>query len=345
MFNKKMLVLVGLLVLTAFAMTACAGPVGPAGPEGPQGPAGPQGEPGQMPAVTDLSCAECHNDTGTIAVKRAGWEISKHGSGIAMIEEYNRNSCTFCHSGNSFRAAVAAGQNFSQVENGATEPGRQDCYTCHQIHTTYTGEDWALRTTDAVTMVVNGATFDGGLGNLCVNCHQARRYMANFVDKTDPTKYAANVRFNTHLSPQADSLMGTVDVAAVLGIEGKPGAHYNMVENTCVGCHFGDGKNHSFKPQLSTCVACHADATNYDVNGFRTAFEEKFLKLEEALVAKGMLIHNEDGTFSSVPGTYDAQAAAALFAWGYIEEDASMGIHNPNYFNALIDAALAAIGE
>lgn len=343
MQNKKMLFVIGALMLAAFVLTACAGPAGPEGPAGPAGPAGPQGEPGQAPAATDLSCTECHNETGTIAVKRAGWELSAHGSGGAMIEEYGNKSCSFCHSGNSFRENIAAGKNFSAVEAAPAEPGRQDCYTCHQIHTTYTGEDWALRTTDAVTMVVNGATFDGGEGNLCVNCHQARRYMANFVDKTDPTKYAANIRFNTHLSPQADSLLGTVDAATVLGVEGKPGAHYNMVENTCVGCHFGDGANHSFEPQLSTCVKCHADATSYDVNGFQTAFEEKFLTLEEALVAKGLLTQNADGSFSSVPGTYDAQTAAALFTWGYIEEDGSMGVHNPNYFTALIDAALEAL--
>jgi hypothetical protein len=194
-------------------------------------------------------------------------------------------------------------------------------------------------------MVVSGATFDGGTGNQCANCHQARRYMKDFVDKNDATLYAANIRFNTHLSPQADSLLGVVDVGAVLGVEGKPGAHYSMVENTCVACHLGDGQNHTFEPQLSTCVKCHTDATNFDVNGFQTAFEEKFLKLEEALVAKGLLAQNADGSYSSVPGSYDAQSAGALFAWGYIEEDASMGIHNPNYFNALIDAALAALGE
>jgi hypothetical protein len=260
-----------------------------------------------------------------------------------MAEEYGNPSCAFCHSGNSFREGIAAGKNFSQLEAGATEPARQDCYACHQIHSSYTADDWALRTESAVTLVTSGATFDGGEGNLCANCHQARRYMANFVDKTDATKYAANIRFNTHLSPQSDSLLGVVDVGAVLGVEGKPGAHYSMVENTCVGCHLGDGKNHTFEPQLSTCVKCHADAENFDINGYQTAFEEKVKELEAALLAKGLLSANADGSYSSVPGTYDATTAGPLFAYGYIEEDASMGIHNPSYFTALVDAAIAAV--
>ncbi len=104
---------------------------------------------------------------------------------------------------------IAAGQNFSQVESGDADPTHQDCRTCHEVHTTYTGEDWALETTDPVNIVVSGATFDGGTGNLCANCHQARRYMENFVDKTDPTKYTSTIpRFNPHLSVQADMLMG-----------------------------------------------------------------------------------------------------------------------------------------
>lgn len=187
-----------------------------------------------------------------------------------------------------------------------------------------------------MTFVVSGATFDGGAGNLCANCHQARRYMANFVDKTDPTKYAATIRFNTHLSVQGDMLLGTGD----FGVEGKPGGHYNMVENTCVGCHMGESDAHGFEPQLAVCQECHSEAEDFNVNGFLTTFEEKYVELEAALVAKGMLTDNGDGTFSPVPGTYDAGPAQALFIWGVIEEDASEGVHNPNYAMALLEHAL-----
>ena len=230
---------------------------------------------------------------------------------------------------------IAAGLNFSQVESGNAAPTHQDCRTCHQIHVTYTGEDWALETDAPVTLVTSGATFDGGAGNLCAHCHQARRYLGSFVDPNDATKYAVTERFNTHYSVQVDVLMGLGD----FGVEGKPGAHYTLVENTCVGCHMGENQVHTFEPQLDSCVRCHAGAENFDIGGYLTEFDAKYAELEAALLAKGMI--TADGT--TVPGSYDAGPAQALFFYNLVQQDGSRGIHNPNYFNALMDMALAAL--
>ncbi|MCK7475808.1 MAG: hypothetical protein MZV49_25245 [Rhodopseudomonas palustris] len=121
-----------------------------------------------------------------------------------------------------------------------------------------------------------------------------------------------------------------------------------MVENTCVGCHMGESAAHGFEPNLACCVACHADAESLDVNGAVTAFEEKVAELKAALVAKGLM--NEDGSnvlknADDTPVQLDPKPAAALFVYHLIEEDGSEGSHNPNYFNALVDAALAALAE
>jgi hypothetical protein len=288
-------------------------------------------------SAADLSCVECHNDTHLIASKKAAWAAERHGNGTAFLEEYSRNSCAGCHSGNSFSAMIAAGQNFSEVEVGATEPVNQDCRTCHQIHTTYTGEDWALATTEPVAMVVSGLTFDSGNSNLCVNCHQARRYMVDFVDAADATLYATTTRFNTHLSVQGDFLLGS----GGFGVEGKPGAHYSMLENSCVACHLGANQNHLFEPQISTCQGCHADADSFDINGYQTNIEAKLEELKAALVGAGLM--NEDG--STIAGSYPENQALALWNYNTIEEDASMGIHNPVYVEALIDTSLAALGQ
>ncbi len=333
-----MLVIAGVLIIAAVVLTACA-TAGPEGPAGPAGPAGPQGEPGPAAPAADLTCTECHNDTSLISGKKATWQTSLHGSGTAFIEEGERNTCAFCHSGATFSESVAAGVTFDKVESGDSNPTHQDCRTCHQIHTSYTSADWALETNAPVTMVTSGATFDGGNGNLCANCHQARRYMASFTDKTDPTKYAATARFNTHYSVQADMLLGAGD----FGVEGKPGPHYENVEGTCVGCHMGEGQVHSFEPQLTACQGCHADVENFDVNGFVTEFEARYAELEAALLAKGMLTKGADGTIATVPGTYDAGPAQALFFYDLVHEDGSNGVHNPGYFTALMDNALAAL--
>ena len=347
---KKMLVLVGVLVIAAVVLTACSTP-GPVGPAGPEGPAGPQGDPGQVMTAADLTCTECHNDTAIITSKKASWQESLHGQGVAFIEEGGNKSCAGCHSGSAFSAMIAAGGNFSTIESGDANPTHQDCRTCHQIHVTYTGEDWALETEAPVTTVTSGATFDGGAGNLCANCHQARRYMANFAAKDAagvviPDKFTPTARFNTHYSVQVDTLLGTVDVNEALGVEGKEAAHYSKVEDTCVGCHMGGGEtaNHRFLPQVATCAECHTDAESFDIDGKVTAFEEKVAALHDALIAKGLMTENADGTVSNVLDLQlDPPQAAALFVYHLIEEDGSNGIHNPAYFNDLVDASLEAL--
>jgi hypothetical protein len=292
--------------------------------------------------TADITCTECHNDSALITSKKANWQESLHGSGTAFVEEGDRNTCAFCHSGAKFSESIAAGVTFDKVEAGDANPTHQDCRTCHQIHTTYTSDDWALETTAPVAQVISGLTFDGGNGNLCANCHQARRYMKDFVDQADATKFTStSPRFNPHLSNQGDMLLGS----GGSGVEGKPGAHYEMVENTCVGCHMGEFGNHRMEPQLATCQTCHADAENYDINGAQTAVEERLAELETALLSAGLLTKAEDGTVSVVPGTWDEAQATALWNYGFIHEDASRGVHNPTYTNALLDAAFEALGQ
>ena len=341
---KKMLVLVSVLIVASAVLAACG--TGPQGPEGPVGPAGPQGEAGPAMDVADLTCTECHNDTAIITGRKAAWTTSIHGSGPGLAYAGERADCAGCHDGSAFSTMIAEGKNFSEVEAANGSATHQDCRTCHQIHVTYTGEDWALETNAPVVMVTSGATFDGGSGNLCANCHQARRYLASFVDATDPTKYVANVRFNTHYSVQGDVLMGLGD----FGVTGEPSAHYNKVENTCAGCHMGEAGDHTFAPQLSSCQSCHEGVEDFNVNGYLTEFEEKYAELEAALLAKGLIKANEDGTFSTVaknadgsPVLLDAGPAQALFFYNLVHEDGSEGIHNPVYFTALMENALAAL--
>lgn len=346
---KKMLVLVGVLVVASVVFTACG--TGPQGPEGPAGPAGPQGEPGPAMSVEDLTCTECHNDTAIITSKKAAWSTSIHGTGAGLAYAGERADCAGCHDGSAFSTMIAEGKNFTEVEAPNASATHQDCRTCHQIHVSYTGEDWSLETDTPVTMVTSGVTFDGGTGNLCANCHQARRYLAGFAAKDAagaviPDKYAANVRFNTHYSVQADVLMGAGD----FGVEGKPGAHYEKVENTCVGCHLGEGQDHTFVPQITACQECHTDVEDFNVNGYLTEFEEKYAELEAALLAKGLIAANADGTFATVtknadgsPVLLDPGPAQALFFYNLVHEDGSEGIHNPVYFEALMEHALEAL--
>ncbi len=329
MSNKKMLLLVGVLMAAAFVLTACAGPAGPEGPAGPAGPAGAAGAAGAPAMTADLTCSECHNDTDLITAKTTAWDVSLHGTGEAYLRASSA-SCAGCHSGSAFSGMVAAGLAPDTVE-ADLDPTRQDCRACHQIHTTYTSADWGLETTSPVAFyAAEGVTFDGGMGNLCATCHQPRGV---FTPATDGNVEITSVRYGPHHGPQSSFLLGTGGAL----VEDKPGAHYTMVENTCVACHLGDGDSHTFTPQLATCVACHADAESFDINGLQTAVEEKMADLKAKLLAAGFI--GEDDYV--VVGVYTEAQANAIWNYRAVLEDKSMGVHNPSYTNALLDAALA----
>ena len=103
----------------------------------------------------------------------------------------------------------------------------------------------------------------------------------------------------------------------------------------------GEGDNHLMAPQIATCQGCHADAESLDVNGAQTAVEERMAELRTALQSAGLL--DADGVV--IPGTWDEAQATALWNYGVIEEDASRGVHNPTYINALLDASFEALGQ
>ena len=120
-------------------LAACAGDTGPQGEPGATGPAGPQGAAGEAAApaqidVADLSYTGCHDDTTLIAGKTTAWAESLHGTGESYVRGSSA-SCAGCHSGGAFSVMVAAGATPGTVEAGDPEPTRQDCRTCHDVHT------------------------------------------------------------------------------------------------------------------------------------------------------------------------------------------------------------------
>jgi hypothetical protein len=100
-----------------------------------------------------------------------------------------------------------------------------------------------------------------------------------------------------------------------------------------------ENASHTFRPNVATCQGCHADATSLDVNGVQTEIEEKLAQVEEALKAKGLM--DAEGTI--VVGDYPEAEAAALWNFLFVEEDKSLGVHNPPFANAMLDAALEAL--
>jgi hypothetical protein len=254
-----------------------------------------------------------------------------HGTGEAYVRGTSA-SCAGCHSGGAFSLRIADGvTNPDLVEAGDPNPTRQDCRACHQIHTTYTSDDWALETTDPVDLYAfEGVTFDGGEGNLCANCHQPRR---GFPEAEDGMITGISGHWGPHHGPQSAMLLG---IAGAGDVEGSPAKHYG-VENTCVNCHMGADANHTWEPSTAACEECHSDVESFDINGVQTEVQAKLDELEELLIAAGLLDTEGHPIVTEAP---EAQAQA-LWNWIYIaHEDKSLGVHNPQYTMDLLDYSL-----
>ncbi len=341
---KKIVILVAALAITLFFLTACAGatgpvgPAGPAGPIGPAGPAGPAGLAGTNPKAADLTCTQCHNNTTLIDGPATSWGSSVHAIGTAFGIAGNQSTCTGCHTGVGFADRMAAAQtNPDKFTTVYPNPTRIDCRACHNIHTTYTMDDFALKTTAAVPLyALQGATFDGGKGNLCANCHQSRTAFP--APAADGTVSVTSTHWGPHHGPQAEMMLG---VGGAGDVTAAPSPHYVQVTDTCVYCHMGgDAANHTYTPKVAYCTKCHTDAKDFNMNGAVAELDAKIATLKTALTNAGLL----DKTGSPVVGKYPAAKAAAL--WNYLlvgVEDKSHGVHNMPYAEALIDAALAAM--
>lgn len=339
MTTRKMLILLGALIMSAVLFSACAGPQGEQGPPGPAGPPGPPGQAGEsaMPSDAELSCTECHNETTLIWSKEAQFrENSVHGTGEAF-ERGETTACAGCHGTEGAKARINAGlpPHDPSVE-GVTNVSPFDCRTCHNIHTTYTSEDWALTGAgQPVKFEYSDGTFDGGAGNLCANCHQIRNPMPEVADGN--VEITSN-RYGTHYGVESQMLLGE----GGLGETGNPSAHYSMVENTCVACHMGEERNHTYLPDVARCLACHSNAENFDINGVQTEVAAKLEELHTLFVDKGLLNPESDlwNASSSSPLVVPEAVANAMWNYKFVTYDQSNGVHNSAYTNALLDVAL-----
>jgi len=285
-----------------------------------------------------LPCADCHDPSSKITGKETQWAESVHGTGTAYLRGTSAD-CAGCHSGDAFRQRVEAGLDPDELTAGSPDPTRQDCRACHMIHETYSEADFDLRTEAPVTLfAVEGATFNGGEGNLCVNCHQPRRDAPVAVDGVIT---GISSHWGPHHGPQSSMLLGV----AGAGVTGKPSGHYGAVTNTCVDCHMGEGRDHHFEPALATCQKCHPDAKSFDYHGVQTEIQTLTDQLGELLLAAGLINENSPDGHPTVTKAPENQGIA-LYNWLYVaHEDKSKGVHNPDYAKALLEEGISRMSK
>jgi hypothetical protein len=356
---KQNVLFIVVLAIFALFFIGCEGPAGADGADGADGLAGADGVDG------NVTCLVCHSDEN-LEMKRAEFAMSKHSAGESVAYAGGRASCSRCHSHEGF---VNFAEGFDAVDIAG--PSSWECSTCHGLHQTFESQDYALRLTDAV------AIFDGGNfllkgtnylevqgnSNLCANCHQSRRAEPNIASPGE-TFEITSTHYGPHHGAQANVLAG-VGFAEIAGSIAYPaaGSSYHLTAS-CTGCHMAEFDNgeggHSFNPSLAACNNCHTTA-DFNYGGVQAEIDVLLDELRDLLVTAGVVeqghedvyeINQETGVielvstagdYHPVKGTYPMANARAFFNWIGLEEDRSLGVHNPKYVKALLQNSIDAM--
>ena len=327
--------------MCAFLAASCVkeGPMGPAGADGVDGADGRDGQDGQ------ITCLSCHSGNSMEEIQ-SQFTTSVHSAGaIAVDYAGGRSYCAPCHSHEQFVQFTELGG----VKGDITNPSAWQCNTCHGLHEDFDGSDYGLRVSGPVTAEYNGEPMDLiGNSNLCATCHQTRGPEPN-VDSPGETFYISSTHYGPHHGPQANVVLG-VGFAEVEGPASYPdaGSSYHYSEDaSCVGCHMGEygmGGGHSWIPNLAACEECHeTEMDDYNYGGTQTATHDQLVELRDLLIDRGVVAGDEEEGFHPVVGTYPMLHAQAFFNWIGLDEDRSLGAHNPKYVNALLVNTVAAL--
>ncbi len=310
-----------------------------AGCEGDQGPAGPPGA---------TNCTEaCHTDSydvqNYIRVKQAEYEASQHRNAETFVRR--GSSCSRCHTSEGFMHFVATGE---QIEVEASSP--IGCFTCHAPHS---NENFALRVSGAVELMAGG-TYDKQESNLCATCHQARPASPAIADVATAI---TSSRWGTHHGPQSNLLSG--NSAWDFGSPYPTDAAHNSIAKGCVNCHMAETASnglaggHTFGMEFEyhgsvevnskgcTCHGWDDEAATEEVEEHKEHFGAELEELGNALVALGWMRSLTSVNGSGIPANADARGA--VFNYQMLREDLSMGIHNPKYAEAILEATAAFV--
>ncbi len=305
------------------------------------------------------ACAACHDDDH-YHVYPSQWEVSNHAS---LNRPYTRASCAPCHNGQGFIDYVDGGK--VGIDEDLEANSNITCAACHDPHDAT--NEYQLRTVE-VTLPNGDVITEGGNGKLCMNCHNSRRILPDRIlermdvgDTPEP-----------HHGPQAEMLT-TMNVETY-GLDLPTSPHLQATDDACIDCHMyehgshGEHEDdgtlntsgmHSFAmvnqqgvDNVNSCSPCHAafgddfgDKVYYlngsadhdgdgNVEGLQHEVEGLLATLHDALPK------NLDGDIEIQDSTISFNEAAAIYNYFLVEEDRSLGIHNPAFTVTLLQASI-----
>ncbi len=307
-------------------------------------------------------CAQCHASE-PYHVIGVEWANSLHSMATRTPTGESRASCVRCHSALGFTdSAAGLPQNQQRTAYEAIT-----CAACHDPHGD-ANNPYMLRKVNAVTLMDGITTItNGGLGQLCINCHMSRQNAVTYVETA-----AGSSHFGPHYGPQADMLHGVN--AVTYGKEIPSSAHGTAVKDSCVACHlqkvpasasyFGSVGGHTFLNQsdggtpddksddvalVGLCSACHGDIDSFDFkradfdgDGIVQGVQTEVKNLEDQLAR---LLPPLGEPTVVITAAYTKQQLRAAFNYNFVHYDGSRGAHNLSYAVGLLKASIADLTD
>jgi hypothetical protein len=299
------------------------------------------------------NCGRCHAEYSEYVYSGHGTAIERNGGEEAFRAEWGGSSCNICHISEGFLtlwdpdwADRALPTTVNQIA----------CGTCHDPHAV-TDNEFQIRTQADFDLPYGGEENPGAYtvtgwakGQLCGQCHHARRSRTQIMNQINNVDDGAQ-RMGPHDSPQADMISGrgSWEIAGMTYVrtnqhadnfaEGQP------LEDVCVSCHMLDlstpyaHSKHNFYPDVLNCYGCHGAPTNFNIEGVQTHTQV----LLDSLAT--MLPHNDDLTLpSDARGSeWTPAMREAAYAWYFVHNDGSKGVHNKEYARTLLENAIASL--
>jgi hypothetical protein len=309
---------------------ACHGPMGPALTH----------EPIMDQALSGEQCSRCHVAYGDYITSGHGTVIARNEGGRqGVYDEWKGNSCKGCHISEGFLGLPFTEATFHQIA----------CATCHDPHAGNSSSQLRLEKLVTDTLLYKGPSLTGadtnlvmindwGKGQLCARCHHSRAAIGgNSGVRAQVTNGTS--RPGPHHSPQADMLAGVGCYAPgpADSIEHVGPHTTSNLPDMCIECHFTDRDHgdpiHTFEPHLEQCQNCHAGAINFDIDGVQSEVQQLLDQL------RGMLPAIIDSTTNNTPG-WTPTLREAAYAWYFVTNDGSKGVHNANYARSLLRASI-----
>lgn len=320
------------------------------------------------------NCAQCHDEPWRHN-KYAQFENSLHAEALwetgfatrTMTMPANLSSCMRCHSGKGFVAFTKGVSLTTPVSPTWAEHTEITCATCHDPHGN--SNVASLRSTPVGSDTL-GTGFSytgiGGTGQLCMNCHKARRNNATYVLTTNVSS-----TFGPHYNAETDVLLGKN--AYSFGSAFASTSHSSAISNLCVDCHMVATTDtgtvnrdkvggHTWKmyntvtgyDHTVACTSCHGPKTSfddfvafmdYDGNGIIESIKGEVKGLL-TLVAKRIPPYDVDSIdYLLIRASSDSVMLKKAW-WNYqlIQKGSAYGMHNAKFAIDVLSKTLTALG-